>query len=162
VPCRPIDPFFELLHPQFLSHFVARITFGTHLVVCRALKHSLGTLPRRSFPQLNFHRARVHRNHERPRSNGFTERAQNSSPTLTPQRERASGKALTLIGTLETLTHGNALPRKFVCTGLRTCLGERLPEKRAYAKAIFAETKRRGEGQLDAALALQPSEPKRY
>ena len=67
-----------------------------------------------------------------------------------------------LIGTLETLTHGNALPRKFVSTGLRTCLGERLPEKRAYAKAIFAETKRRGEGQLDAALALQPSEPKRY
>jgi len=68
-----------------------------------------------------------------------------------------------LIGTLETLTHGDALPRKFVGTGLRTCLGERLlPEKLAYAKAIFGETKRRGEGQPDAALALQPSEPKRY
>ena len=65
------------------------------------------------------------------------------------------------VGTLETLTHGVALPRKFGGTGLRKCLGERLSEKRAYAKAVSAETKRRGEGQLDAALALQPSEPKR-
>jgi len=29
--------------------------------------------------------------------NGFTGRAQNSPPTFTPQRQRASGKALTLI-----------------------------------------------------------------
>ena len=65
-----------------------------------------------------------------------------------------------LIGTLETLTHGT--PTKFGGTGLRKCLGERLPEKRACAKAVFPEAKRRVEGQLDAALALQPSEPKRY
>ena len=30
------------------------------------------------------------------------------------------------VGTLETLTHGDALPRKFGGTGLRKCLGERL------------------------------------
>jgi hypothetical protein len=31
--------------------------------------------------------------------NGFTGRAQNSAPPLTPRRERASGKALAFIGT---------------------------------------------------------------
>ena len=51
-----------------------------------------------SFPQLNFV-GRVHRNHGRPRSNGFTGRAQNSSPAVHLSRERASGKALTLIKT---------------------------------------------------------------
>jgi integrase/recombinase XerD len=60
---------------------------------------SLGTLQRRSFPQLNLHRARVHRNHGRSRSNGFTRRAQNFPPPSTPRSERASGKALTFTGT---------------------------------------------------------------
>src|SRR2546429_3385370 len=48
------------------------------------------------FPQLNFHKARVHRNRQRPRANGFTGRAQNSPPAFTPQGQRASDKALTL------------------------------------------------------------------
>jgi len=56
----------------FSRHFVAPVTFGAQLVMCRVLQHSLGTLHRRFYPQLNFHRARVHRNHGRPRSNGFT------------------------------------------------------------------------------------------
>src|SRR2546429_9661969 len=33
-----------------------------------------------------------------PRANGFTGRAQNSPPAFTPQGQRASDKALTLIG----------------------------------------------------------------
>jgi len=35
--------------------------------------------------------ARVHRNHGRPRPNGFTGCAQNSPHPFTPQQERASG-----------------------------------------------------------------------
>jgi hypothetical protein len=50
----------------------------------------------RPLPQLNLHSTRVHRNHARPRPNDFTGRAQNSSSPFTPQRERASGKVLTL------------------------------------------------------------------
>ncbi len=75
------------------------------------------------------------------------------------------GSALSEYGVNRDLGDTHARGRtatKIVRTGLRTCLDEGLPEKRAYAKAIFAETKRRGEGQPDAALALQPSEPKRY
>ena len=64
--------------------------------------HSPGTSPTRSFPQLNLHRARVHRNRQRPRANGFTGPAQNSPPAFTPQGQRASGKALTLTRTLVT------------------------------------------------------------
>src|SRR5208283_4466611 len=41
--CRPIDPFFVLLHPRFSRHFVARVTFCAQLVMCRGLRHSLGT-----------------------------------------------------------------------------------------------------------------------
>ena len=45
-------------------------------------------LPRRtpnsSLPQLNLHSARVHRNHGRPRPNGFTGHAENFPPPLTP------------------------------------------------------------------------------
>ncbi len=37
--------------------------------------HSLGASRHRTFPQLNFHRARVRRNHGRLPSNGFIERA---------------------------------------------------------------------------------------
>ena len=44
-------------------------------------------------------RARVHRNHGRPRPNGFTGRAQRSPPPFTLYRERASGKALAFVGT---------------------------------------------------------------
>ena len=71
-----------------------------HGVVSCSPRRSPGTPQHRSFPQLNFHRARVHRSRQRPRANGFTERAQNYLPPSTPQRERASGKALTLTGTL--------------------------------------------------------------
>jgi len=65
------------------------------LALCRATSAHLNAAP---IPQLNFHRARVHRSRQRPRANGFTGRARNYLPTSTPQRERASGKALTLIG----------------------------------------------------------------
>ena len=59
-----------------------------------ALQHRLGTPQNRPFPQLNLHRARVHRNHGRPRPNGFTGRAQNYLPPLTPYPESASVKPL--------------------------------------------------------------------
>src|SRR5256885_11597063 len=36
-------------------------------------------------------------NRQRPRANGFTGRAQNSPPAFTPQGQRASDKALTLL-----------------------------------------------------------------
>jgi hypothetical protein len=48
---------------------------------------------------LNFHRARVRRNHGRLRSNGFIERAQNTLADFTVQSQRASDKALTFINT---------------------------------------------------------------
>ena len=51
---------------------------------------------------MNLHRARVHRNHGRPRPNGFTGRAQNLPPPFTPRRERASGKALAFTGCVDT------------------------------------------------------------
>jgi hypothetical protein len=51
-----------------------------------ALQHSFGTPQNRTLPQFNLHRARVHRNHGRPRPNGFTERAQNSPSLRTPSR----------------------------------------------------------------------------
>jgi len=37
------------------------LNFRAHGVMCRALRHSLGTPQYCSFPQLNLHRARVHR-----------------------------------------------------------------------------------------------------
>ncbi len=58
-----------------------------------APQHSLGASQTHPFPQLNLHKARVRRTHGRPRPNGFTGRAQSSSPPFTPRRERASGKA---------------------------------------------------------------------
>ena len=62
------------------------------------LWHSPGTPQHRSFPQLNFHRGRVHRNRKRPRANGFTGCAQLSGP-FNPHAHRASGKALAFTGT---------------------------------------------------------------
>src|SRR6059036_2626965 len=53
-----------------------RLAFN-RIVVLRYRSHLES---RRSFPQLNLHRARVHRNHGRPRPNGFTGRAQNLPP----------------------------------------------------------------------------------
>jgi hypothetical protein len=38
VPCRPIDPFFQLLQPQSLRHFVAVVNFRAHRVMSRALQ----------------------------------------------------------------------------------------------------------------------------
>src|SRR5215472_14341000 len=71
------------------------------LCACRVVgcapQHRLDTPHTHPFPQLNLHRARVHRTHGRPRPNGFTGRAQNSGLSFTAERERASGKALTLI-----------------------------------------------------------------
>ena len=66
-------------------------------VVCRAPPHSSGAPQHRTFPLLNLHRTRVRRNHGRPRSNGFIERARNTLPDFTAQSQRASDKALTFI-----------------------------------------------------------------
>jgi hypothetical protein len=41
--------------------FSSLSTFRTHTARCRALPHSLGTTPRRSFPRLNLHNDRVRR-----------------------------------------------------------------------------------------------------
>jgi hypothetical protein len=54
-------------------------------VVSCSLWPSPGKPQHPSFPQLNFHRARVHRNRQRPRANGFIGRAQNSPPPFTSQ-----------------------------------------------------------------------------
>src|SRR5215469_15023783 len=47
--------------------------------------------------QLNFHRARVRRNHGRPPPNGFIERARRSLLPFTTPRNRTSDKVLALI-----------------------------------------------------------------
>jgi hypothetical protein len=75
--------------------------FRAQGVMSRALQHGRDTPQYRSFPPLNLHRARVHRNHERQRPNGFTGRAQKSLPPFTLYRERASGKALAFTRTYE-------------------------------------------------------------
>jgi hypothetical protein len=55
-------------------------------------------LKRTPSPQLNLQRAHVRRTHGRPRPNGFTGGAQNSSHPSASQPKRASGKALTFTG----------------------------------------------------------------
>jgi hypothetical protein len=59
------------------------------------MPHGLGASQHRTFPHLNLHRARVRRNHGRPHSNGFIERARKTLPDFTAQSQRASDKALT-------------------------------------------------------------------
>jgi hypothetical protein len=61
-------------------------------------QHSLGVPQTHPSPRLNLHRARVHRNHGRPRPHGFTGRARDCSNSFASQPERASGEALMLIG----------------------------------------------------------------
>jgi hypothetical protein len=41
-PRLPIDPFFPLLPPAPLPHFLALASFGVHHFMCPALRHSLG------------------------------------------------------------------------------------------------------------------------
>ena len=93
--CRCMDLLFRLLQPRSSRYFFVVASFLALAVVNGSLRHSPGTPQHRSFPQLNFHRARVHRNRQRPRANDFTGRAQNSPPAFTPQGQRASGKVLT-------------------------------------------------------------------
>src|SRR6266849_5911231 len=76
------------------------------LCVLPGAPYLCGSPSNRSLAQLNLHRARVHRNHGRPRPNGFTGRAQNFAPPFTPRRERASGKALALIRNRFAVTKG--------------------------------------------------------
>jgi hypothetical protein len=97
VPGSPIDSFFQLLRPQSSRYFFVLANFRAQGVMSRALWHGFCTPQCRSFPQLNLHRVRVHRNRGRPRANGFTECAGCYLPPFTPQRESASGKALTFI-----------------------------------------------------------------
>ena len=76
---------FQHLLPWLSRYFFVVASFLAPTVVSGSRWHSSGTPQHRSFPQLNFHRARVHRNRQRPRANGFTGRAQNSPPAFTPQ-----------------------------------------------------------------------------
>src|SRR5262249_13849016 len=62
----------------FSSQAFALVRFSNSLVISCAPRPSLRTPLHRSFPQLNLHRARVRRNPERPRSNGFIARAQST------------------------------------------------------------------------------------
>jgi hypothetical protein len=71
-PCRRIVLFFLLLQPPAAPRFFPGTSFRTQRVMWCTLARDRRKPPRRSFPSLNLHRARVHRNHERPRSNGFT------------------------------------------------------------------------------------------
>jgi len=64
---------------------VANFQGAPHDALC--LEHCLGK-PQIPFAQLNLHRARVHRNHGRPRPNGFTGRAQNSRSGSSLSRQR--------------------------------------------------------------------------
>jgi hypothetical protein len=65
--------------------------------VCCALPRNLSGPPHRIFPPLNLHRARVRRNHGRPRPNGCIGRAPSALPVSASRRERASDTALALI-----------------------------------------------------------------
>jgi len=97
VSCRCMDLLFRLLQPRSSRYFFVVASFLALAVVNGSLRHSPGTPQHRSFPQLNSHRARVHRNRQRPPANDFTGRAHNSPPPFTPQGQRASGKVLTLL-----------------------------------------------------------------
>src|SRR5258708_12416389 len=98
-PRRKTNFSLQPLQQQFSQHGFTVAIFWARGVMSHAPRRSFGTPQNRPFPPLNLHRARVHRNHGRPRPNGFTGRAQSSPPPFTPYRERASGKALAFIGT---------------------------------------------------------------
>jgi hypothetical protein len=74
LPFGGLGQFLNLL-PPVPPESCAFATSSSPDVVCRTLLHSLGASRHRTFPQLNFHRARVRRNHGRLLSNGFIERA---------------------------------------------------------------------------------------
>ena len=76
VSCRGTDLLFQLLQPRSSASFFAAASFGAHPVTCRAMRHSLGTARRRSFPLLNLHSARVRRNRGRLPSSRCIESAQ--------------------------------------------------------------------------------------
>ena len=105
VSCRCMDLLFRLLQPRSSRYFFVVASFLALADVNGFMRHSPGTPQHRSFPQLNFHRARVHRNRQRPPANDFTGRAQNSPPPFTPQGQRASGKVLTRLGSNRGLAH---------------------------------------------------------
>jgi len=105
VPCRSTNRVFLLSQVFSSRESCAFVTFSSLAVVCRALPHSSGASRHRIFPQLNLHRARVRRNHGRPRSRqsifslkALSNARQSAMLTCTLFRERASDKALTLIG----------------------------------------------------------------
>jgi hypothetical protein len=88
------NPFLQSLPLRSSRYFVAITNLLARRAVFCGRQHNLGEPRLRSFPPLNLHKVRVHRNHGRPRPNGFTGRAPNSGNPFTPQPERASGKAL--------------------------------------------------------------------
>ena len=93
-------------HTNFLcassTTIFAAVLCSSHLlsvaVTGHAPQRSRRHTSKPSSPQLNLHNARVRRTHGRPPPNGFAGRARSSSPPFTPERERASGKALALLG----------------------------------------------------------------
>ena len=86
---------------SFSQHRFTLAIFSVRGLTGHAPRRSFGAPQNRPFPPLNLHKARVRRNHGRPPPNGFTGRARSSSPTFTPQRKRASGKALAFPDTFQ-------------------------------------------------------------
>ena len=92
MPCRSSNRVFPLSPRENFAP--TSLTAG-----CGAPVHSPGAAGHRTFPQLNLHRARVRRNRGRLPSNGFIERAPEHRAPEHFLPDRASDKALTLIGT---------------------------------------------------------------
>src|SRR5271166_2010551 len=94
-----MDLLFQLLQPRSSRSFFATACFGTATVRCRALPHSLGTTPRRSFTRLNLHNDRVRRNHDRLPSSRCIESAPTHRAPVRALPLRASDTTLRHIGT---------------------------------------------------------------
>jgi hypothetical protein len=91
-----MDLLFQLLQPRSSRSFFATACFGTATARCRALPHSLGTTPRRSFPRLNLHNDRVRRNHGRLPSSRCIESARTHHARVCALPLRASDTTLRL------------------------------------------------------------------
>jgi Putative transposase len=81
--------------------FSSLSTFRTHTARCRALPHSLGTTPRRSFPRLNLHNDRVRRNRGQLPSSRCIESARTHRAPTCAVPLRASDTTLGLLARTE-------------------------------------------------------------
>jgi len=88
-------------------------------VTGHAPRRNLRTLKSPPLPPLNFHRARVRRNHGRPPPNGFIERARRSLLPLTTSRQRTSDKVLALIRHLDVCQLSDENARRLAAGSIR-------------------------------------------